>query len=147
LDAREAITLSAWIRPERSATQYVVKKAAQTTVDGYELSLSSGGAVFVRFNNASAGNNYRVDSQTSYPVNGSTWIHVAATYDGSTIKLYINGTLESSRSASFQIGVNDLALGIGAEPGGYRPMQGVIDDVRVYTRALSDAEIRALATP
>jgi large repetitive protein len=146
LDASTAITMSAWIRPERTATQYVVKKAAQGTVDGYELGLSSSGTVFVRFNNASAGNNYRVDSQTHYTANGSAWIHVAATYDGATIRLYINGTLEGSLSASFRIGANDLGLGIGAEPSGYRPMRGAIDDVRVYTRALSDTEIRTLAT-
>ncbi len=146
LDARDAITLSAWLRPEQVGTQYVVKKAAHGTVDGYEMTLSENGTVFVRFNNASAGNNYRVDSQTLYPTDGNTWIHVAATYDGSTIKLYINGKLESSQSASFQIGVNDLGLGIGAEENGYRPMRGTIDEVRVYTRALSDAEIQDLAT-
>jgi hypothetical protein len=74
-------------------------------------------------------------------------MHVAATYDGSTIRLYINGQLEGSKNASFQIGTNDLPLSIGSSDGGYRGMKGAIDDVRIYAKALSAQEIAALAQP
>ncbi len=144
LDVTGAITISAWIRPESSGTQYVISKKGKGSIDGYELSLSNQGRVFVRFNEDSSGNSYRVDSSTRFPTNGQTWMHVVATYDGSTIKLYINGQLEGSQNANFKIGTNDLPLSIGSGQDGYRGMAGAIDDVRIYSRALSEGEVSAL---
>lgn len=144
LDLTNAITMSAWIRPERIATQYVIDKRDYGQIDGYELSLSSTGRVFVRFNERSRGDGLRVNSTSYYPTDGRTWMHVAATYDGSTIKLYINGKLERSAAASFQIGSNNIALGLGAEFDGYRGLTGAVDDVRIYSKALSAQEIVAL---
>ncbi len=145
LDVTGAVTISAWIRPEASGTQYVISKKGKGSTDGYEVSLSNSGSVFVRFNEDSSGNTYRVDSSTRFSTNGQTWMHVVATYDGSTIKLYINGQLEGSKNANFQIGTNDLPLSIGSGENGYRGMQGGIDDVRIYSRALSADEVSALA--
>ncbi|MEX2115099.1 MAG: LamG domain-containing protein, partial [Pirellulales bacterium] len=145
LDVSGAITVSAWIRPQTTGTQYVISKNQKSAIDGYEVSLSNGGRVFVRFNEDSSGDTYRVDSSTKYPTNGQTWLHVVATYDGTTIKLYINGNLEASKNATFQIATNDLPLNIGSGLDGYRGMKGAIDDVRIFSRALSAAEIAALA--
>ena len=147
LDITGPITIAAWIRPTTVGTQYVISKNVKSSTDGFELSLSNGGRVFVRFNEDSSGDALRVDSSSKYPTNGSTWMHVAATYDGSTIRLYINGQLEGSKNASFQIGTNDLPLSIGSGDGGYRGMKGAIDDVRIYAKALSAQEIAALAPP
>jgi hypothetical protein len=144
LDITQAITMAAWIRPSKTATQYVIGKKEYGNVDGYELSLSSDGRVFVRFNQDSNGDTYRVNSTSKYPTNGQTWMHVAATYDGATIRLYINGQLQASKNAAFQIATNDVDLGLGAEHDGYRGMSGALDDVRVYSRALSAQEISAL---
>ena len=70
---------------------------------------------------------------------------MAATYDGTTIKLYVNGSLQSSQNAYFQIGVNNAGLGLGAQDDGISPMSGRLDDVLLYNRALTAAEIAALA--
>ncbi len=144
LDIQQAITMTAWIRPSKLDTQYFISKKRKGSTNGYELSLSAGGSVFVRFNEASSGNTYRVDSTTKYPTNGQTWMHAAATYDGATIKLYINGQLQATKAANFQIAANAVALGLGAEQDGYRGMSGALDDVRLYSRALSAQEIAAL---
>lgn len=144
LDITGTITFSVWIAPSQKATQYVVKKAAYGSTDGYELSLSSTGKVFVRFNQKTSGDKYRIDSTSSYPTDGSTWMHVAATYDGTTMRLYINGQLQSSKTASFTIKTNNNALGIGAEGSGFRPVGGAIDDALVANRAFSAIEITAL---
>jgi len=146
LDLTSAMTLAAWVKPERTATQNILKKTlGTTTANGYELSLSSAGKVFVRLNGNAL---YRIDSTTSYPATGTTWIHIAATFDGSTIKLYINGNQESGDKAGVTIVANSTNLGIGAEPAAspINFFQGAIDDARIYNRALSAIEIAALAT-
>ncbi len=144
LEISQSITIAAWIKPSARGTQYVVKKAGHSSVDGFELSLSNKGTVFVRFNETSSGNTYRVDSSTNYPTNGNTWMYVVATYDGSTIRLYINGQEQASKAANFTIATNDLPLSIGAGADGYRAMSGTIDDVLIANRALSGSEILSL---
>jgi hypothetical protein len=143
LDLHGPLTLSAWVRPERLGTGYIVKKAAFGSVNGYELSLSAAGKVFVRFNQATSGDTYRINSVTSYPSYGTTWIHVAATFDGATLRLYVNGVQEGSLAAPAPAS-NTLAVGIGAQADGVSPFQGVIDDVGIWNRALSPAEIQGL---
>lgn len=148
LDITGSITLAAWIRPEKVATQYILKKATQSSTNGYELSLSNAGKVFFRFNQASSSDTYRQNSVASYPTNGATWMHIAATYDGSVIKIYINGVLNSSKmlSAPPPMSANTLALAIGAQSDGSTKFQGAIDDARIYNTALSATQIMELAT-
>jgi hypothetical protein len=143
LSPATAITLAAWIKPEKAATQYILKKASLNATDGYELSLSNTGRVFFRVNQDSLQNTYRVNSLTSYPTDGNTWMHIAATSDGSVIKIYINGVLDSSNTftAPVQIISNALDLAIGSGPNGNNKFQGAIDDARVYNKVLSDSEI------
>ncbi|MGA9326378.1 MAG: LamG-like jellyroll fold domain-containing protein [Salegentibacter sp.] len=149
LDLSQGLTISAWIKPEKLATQYLIKKADQDNIDGYELSLSSKGYVFFRFNQRTAGDAYRLNSIATYPTNGSTWIHVAVTYDGSAIRLYINGNQNAVKNISSPVTVNNnqLDLTLGAGNNGYRGFQGAIDEVRIYNVTLSSSEIAALANP
>ncbi len=142
LDITNQITIMAWIKPGRVATQNIIKKTlGTTTANGYEISLSSSGKVFVRLNGNAT---YRIDLLTSYPTDGTTWMHVAATYDGTTIRLYINGVLEGSKPG-IAIVANNTNLGIGAEPAAtaINFFQGAMDDVRLYNRALTLTEIQA----
>ncbi len=76
------------------------------------------------------------------------WSHLAVTFDGATLRLYVNGSQVSSRAITGTILGTDDPLWIG----GNRPygeyFQGVIDEVRVYDRALSPSEVRAeMSTP
>ena len=98
---------------------------------------------FVRFNQVASLDTYRVNATSLFPTDG-TWMHIAATYDGATIRLYINGIEEGSLVASITIATNDLPLAIGAQSDGIRFFQGALDQVRVYNRALSAEEIAGL---
>jgi hypothetical protein len=79
---------------------------------------------------------------TARAVAGS-WVHLAATYDGTTLKLYADGTLQSSVVGPLPYdSVQDLY--IGGDPGGisgYSWYTGLVDDVYIFSQALTDEEI------
>ncbi|MFC1576614.1 LamG-like jellyroll fold domain-containing protein, partial [Candidatus Omnitrophota bacterium] len=84
----------------------------------------------------------------------SDWAHVSATYDGTTAKLYVNGTEAGSQTKTMTIDANDLSLLIGSSHGsskgshGETPgedyLDGVIDEVAIWNRALDENEIQSL---
>jgi hypothetical protein len=80
------------------------------------------------------------------------WVHVAGTYDGNSVKAYVNGELvDENNDANSNVmpflsqDTNDLAIGNKPEATD-NPFKGIIDDVRVYDRALTAAEIGYLAS-
>src|SRR5690606_8653854 len=80
-------------------------------------------------------------SDTSLPTN--TWTHLALTYNGSKAILYVNGVpvVQESVSGSIWDEGGDLRIGANITWGQY--FAGLIDEVRIYNRALSAAEIQA----
>ncbi|RPI56788.1 MAG: DUF11 domain-containing protein, partial [Acidobacteria bacterium] len=151
LDATTGLTLSAWIKPQGQGAQDIISRATAGAIDGYSLSLNptnattKPGSVFLQLNEASSGSTFRVDSDTRYPTDGSTWMHVAATYDGTAMRMYINGVEEESSLGPPSIAANFVDVGLGAQATGARKFRGQMDDVRIYRRALSAAEIVELA--
>ena len=80
------------------------------------------------------------------------WVHVTVTYSKTLARLYINGNLvkQSNISADFNtLNANDLYFGAFPLPGSWAdwwyPMNGVMDEVRIYNRALNPAEVNELA--
>jgi hypothetical protein len=143
LDVSQGVTLAAWIRPEKKASQYVIQKGE--TVDGYELNLLSTGKVSFQFNQITSTSD-KLNSKTLYPTDGITWIHVAATFNGSVAKIYINGVLDKSITFSSPalINKNDLPVAIGAKNDGKSSLKGSLDDIRIYNYALAPSEIAEL---
>jgi len=89
------------------------------------------------------------------PVNPNQWHHIAGTYDGSQLNLYVDSILVGTEyySGGFSTD-NGRPLMIGQK--NYRPgtplnnvcaFEGIIDDVRIYNRALSESEIQELYQP
>jgi len=73
----------------------------------------------------------------------NTWYHVAGTYDGTEMKLYIDGQEDNSLPKSGNIFLSNSEWNIGAfDYGDLGHFQGIIDDVRVYNRALYPDEIQ-----
>jgi hypothetical protein len=88
-----------------------------------------------------------VVSTNSIPVN--QWTHFAATYDGSALRIYVNGVCENHTTYTNGIfpGTGDLRIGaavLNAGGGALYPFGGRIDEPAVYSRALSRAEIQAI---
>ncbi|HET9665868.1 MAG TPA: LamG-like jellyroll fold domain-containing protein, partial [Desertimonas sp.] len=76
------------------------------------------------------------------PLTGQ-WQHLAASFDGTTARFYINGVEVASRAVSGAVGTsNTWRIGAyGTVPGGF--FDGLIDEIRVYDRALSTTEVQA----
>jgi hypothetical protein len=71
-----------------------------------------------------------------------TWYHVAATYDGTAMRLYLNGVEVGMVDKSGALDVNSaVPVNIGRNPDGSNHMHGSLDDVRIYNRALTASEI------
>lgn len=88
------------------------------------------------------GANIKLNGITALATN--TWYHVAATYDGATMKIYVNGILDASASqtGSFTASGNFLLAKSELYPSD-RYLDGQIDEVRVWSDVRSQAEIRA----
>jgi hypothetical protein len=77
----------------------------------------------------------------------AAWIHVAATWDGSTMRLYKDGVPVGSKAKNGILDTNgDVEVAIGNQPtgAGNKPFDGLIDDLRIYNVALSQSEIQEL---
>lgn len=143
LNITDAISIAAWARPTEVGYRTILSKSG---TNGYELALNKNGKVEFRFNADANGNTYQVFSNASYPFDGTTWIHIAATYDGTTTKIYINGLLDKSLTFSTPASIltNTSGLYIGSLLGDRR-WKGALDDVRLYHGALSALEVSQLA--
>lgn len=135
-----AFTVSAWVNPRTSLS-------AEPTIVAKEI---SGNLSFVLYAKGDGvgpntytrvGGNYRtVAAPTLIPAN--TWTYLAATYDGTTLSIYVNGELIQSTlvGGNFASGAGALRIGNNAVFGN-EGFNGLIDEVRVYSRALSLSEI------
>ena len=158
LDLSTGMTLEAWVNPTvMSGWECILMKERGVVGEGllsYALyahdgaPLSSGQPVpagYVRLNN--------VASTTDKAVRGTAkltlgvWTHLATTYDGTTQRFYVNGVLVGTANPIVAPSLNTIAVSNGAfRIGGNASstgefFQGMIDEVRVYNRALSIAEI------
>jgi len=76
----------------------------------------------------------------------NTWNHVAFTYDGVTEKLYLNGVLDSSNKApSGTLCQAAVPVQIGKETSAFQPFSGTLDEVQIYSQALSAASVSSLS--
>lgn len=88
------------------------------------------------------GNNTHQDSNSSYFIRGA-WNFYTVTYDRSTVRFYRNGALFSSHAYARSQATYNLAS-IGSTAAGNQRFNGSFDDMRIYNRVLSDAEVGRL---
>lgn len=138
LDLTDAFTLEAWVSPSRTTTwQALIVKGAVSGDRPYSLSLTAEGRLHAELL-PNGGSEAVVTGLSVLPVD--EWTHVAATYDGTTLTLWMNGIEEASVAAtgSALVTRGPLWLG-GTATNNY--FQGRLDDVRLYGRALNSSEI------
>ena len=140
LNLSSSFTLSAWVNPASASTDFrsIVTKNYKyylyASVAGYCGNGSPLGGV-------SGGAGHTVCHPSPLAIN--TWTHLAVTYDGSTLTLYRNSVAVATSNFSGTLSPSTGTLQIGASQYGEH-FQGLIDEVRIYSRALSVTEIQAI---
>jgi hypothetical protein len=152
LDLTTGMTIEAWVNPT-NVTGYktVISKDNGTNNQSYTLSAN---------NNTSGAANQRPNTRirsgsTTTTITGTTklilntWAHLACTYDGTTLRYYQNGVQVATVAvtASMTVTANPLRIG-GTTALAAQYFAGLIDEVRIYNRALTAVEIQAdMITP
>ena len=79
-------------------------------------------------------------------INDNQWRHVAYTYDGDTVILYINGEVELTKSnVTLNTGVSgETNVTIGSQGGAFR-WEGMMDDFRVFDKVITPEEVQILS--
>ncbi len=149
LDFSTGLTVSAWVYLQAYGNDWpkVVIKPHTSYADPWEmytLDLSHYGQC-PRFllSNGVPGGEGAIAADPAYTLQLQQWYHLVGIYDGTAVKLYVNGLEVASTPATFSIGQNDMPLSISSRLG-VNPFQGQIDQVRLYDRALSAAEVEQL---
>lgn len=140
------MTLQAWINLNtNSIQQAIIEKYDQPGVNGYLFRVIGGKLSAAMCNSTLQGANNPVFGATT--ISTGVWHHVAAVYDGATIKVYLDGALDGSVSTVFSPtnGAASLKLGARGDDANTR-LNGLIDEVKIFNRALSGSEIQTLAT-
>jgi hypothetical protein len=141
LDIKNQITMSAWVYKTSNAHAGGVifgKWYQDTSTWSYSLygSCTSGGGFRLRWSDATQTN---IESCTSdVPLN--QWVYYTATYDGTTMRMYINGIQVASSTVSKTIASTTNALWIGDEGYG-NAFAGKIDDAKIYNYARTPKQI------
>lgn len=156
LNITDSLTIEAWINPNsfafNSANNSIVCKHGWSSGEGGFV-LRCGGSGEVSFNIAGLDVNQNPTSwkevlSATNALTLGTWTHVAGSYDGQNIKLYINGVEQNVNPfAGSIVGSPNYPLTIGklSDPGQFsqRFFDGKIDEVRIWHRALSASELIA----
>ena len=140
LDISAAITLEAWCyATKNSGIQNVISKSSNSANNGYIFPRTDNGwsSVIIYFHIAGG---FRTLS-APYP-SLNAWHHLAATYDGASIKLYINGALAASMAQTGAITTNGNPLALGNQTGFSEYFGGYADEMRVWNVARTQAEIQ-----
>jgi protocatechuate 3,4-dioxygenase beta subunit len=132
------ITIEAWVNPsspQNANGSVIAKTTSSLGTDGYGLGQLGPDTFGFWLND-------RANNRVTTTLTTGVWQHVAATYDGSTMRLYVNGVLVSSSPFTGSINHSNTSVLIG---GGLAdgPWKGGVDELAIYNRALTPSEIQA----
>jgi hypothetical protein len=149
IGTRTKFTASLWFDASSWSTSdgnwdYFVSRENSSDYDGpWFLRHNGDSSVGLEFGVADdSGNQY--DIKTGIRPNTSVWKHFVGSYDGSKMRLYFDGELIGENSVSVTLSTQNNELIIGSNGGNQRFFDGLIDDVRIYDRALTPLEIEKL---
>lgn len=147
MDGKTPFTISAWITTEATSTQVIVQQRCESdsTTNGYtgeyQLSVLPQGAVKFML---CGRNTPQCDLQGSIAVNDGKWHNIVAVREGGDQSLYIDGELDNTVTAKEAVMNPTIRVSVGVDSRDHKSyFKGAIDDLEIWTRALSEEEIAA----
>lgn len=133
-------TISAWIKRDASdtGTKSIVSKRNVAFSTGYDFSILNSDRLNITWKNPSI---RTLSGTTAIP--DDEWHHVAAIYDGSTVRLYIDGVEDASANITAPLDTDDsFFIAAAGKTAPERHFRGNIDEVRVWDINLSPTQLR-----
>jgi len=136
LQLSTALTIEAWVKANTNKSSKIFQKGDW---DGFSIyqDLWNGWCASIAMQD---GNNSSIVWGNGRPVLNK-WYHLAATYDGTAFRLYVNGTLANSTPLTGQIRSTNRKVSLGSDAGSQKFFGGEIDEAALYNRALTSSEI------
>lgn len=133
------LTLALWVRIDDPSRQSIwAKPLGSDFHNSWQLEYDLGSLSFTTSNSIE-----HVYLQVAFPM--GTMIHVTAVWDGAVKSLYLNGAYVGQQAGTIAFDTHDILFGIDENSGvPTYPFIGVIDDARIYDRALTNDEILAV---
>ena len=142
LDLTNAMTLSAWVYPTSAGANWRTVILKENTSDLVYALYGSSNTSFPQGMRV-AGAVTNAASATSAPAL-NTWTHLAVTYDGANLRMYVNGVQTGVVAATGNMANSALPLRIGGNAIWGEYFTGRIDEVRVFNRALAASEVTTM---
>lgn len=142
ISGSNAFTMSAWIKLDHL-------DANQTIIFSGEITTNKENLLLIRDSNKVGWNNQGSNdfaNSSGTTISADTWYHIAVTFNGSdTIKIYLNGSLDGSKTDCSSVNITDTNFMIGQRTDGL-PFDGNIDEVAVWNAELSASTIAKLGS-
>ncbi len=143
LDITNSITISTWIKSDDvTKQQVIISKNDAGGDDGFFMHVTAVGAAEFRY---WGGEGEAIAYTPTYTILNNNWYHLVGRFDddSNTHEIYVNGVLSGTGAGTKTMATNNESLRIGRQPGG-NFFDGSIDEVAIWGRALSVAEIEKL---
>ncbi|MBW7991154.1 MAG: LamG domain-containing protein [Planctomycetes bacterium] len=142
LNINDKITVMAWVKTTSTAHGYFVSKGTAWDETGH-YAIGQEYNVPLTFQLEIAGSGGTVELDSNIAVNDGQWHHIVGVYDDPDVKVYVDGVEENTMTGASSLTDSTAGgLTIGQRSGG-NIIGGIIDEVRIYNRALTEPEILA----
>ncbi len=137
-------TITVWVSVQQKDWQLIVQKSISGTKNNNNYSLYTKPGGGIDFNFYTEGGDANLLNGTAIAVDGE-WHHVATTYDGKVMYLYIDGDLdgETATDAEPVLHTDPLVIG-GDDRGAGVQVKGIVDEVALFSKALSEEDVKSI---
>jgi Concanavalin A-like lectin/glucanases superfamily/Collagen triple helix repeat (20 copies) len=132
-------TLSAWIKPNAPTLGFIIDKGFPNF--NYELGISEETVPYAPAISFSVDGIGHVQLASNRACSQNVWCHVVATYDGTYQKIYVDGVIGGTLASPDSFQSTNQNMSIGMRANGTFPFPGDLDELMIFDRPLTDAEV------
>ena len=144
------VSVCAWVKPEKNGVwQAIARKVLSEgrndfPFSAYDLTIEEVSGTPRARMSASTSGGTRGLVYSNAPIAYGRWVHLAGTFDGSTLRIFVDGVESGVAQFSGGVAVVNQPLLIGRNGVGSDAFKGLLDELRIYNRALTTAEVQAV---